>query len=204
MALWLGVANGCIGGWLADSIAGGPKHVKVQAAYQGLAYQRVAVLAAADDRTLFHSPKAQANVCRAITTELCANVPGVQVTNPREIVAFQKDNPYWATQRPSQLIKEMNVDRLVLVDLVEYRTHEPGNSNVWQGVVTGNISVHEAGAKDPDNPSFYQTISARFPEDSRVGVVNPDANHDNIEFGMVKVFARDVVRLFRDHEIEVE
>ena len=68
----------------------------------------------------------------------------------------------------------MDVDKIVLIDLVEYRTHEPGNSYIWQGLITANIGVIDAHASDPDNFVYYNTVQVRFPEESSIGVVDAD------------------------------
>lgn len=204
-AMVLGVmvaAPGCaVGAWLADSVAGGERRVKVEADYEGLAEQRVAVLAAADQRTLFYTPGARERIVREVSAGIAEHVPGTTLTDPGQVADFKRRNDHWAAMRASRLLDVLEVDRVVLIDLVEYRTREPGNQHVWRGQVTGNVAVHAADADDPDNPVYYRTIGATYPEDDDVGVVNPDTEDETIELGMVKVFGRDVARLFYNHEV---
>ena len=188
--------TGCANGVL------GKKTVQVEAEHRGLAGQHVAVMVAADDRTLFYSPKAPERICRVVTGHLVEQLPQMQATSPRQVIQYQDDNPYWATKRANQLIEQMDVQRLVLIDLVEYRTREPGNAHVFKGQVTANVAVHSADSDDPDNPTFYHTVSTQFPRGTTLGVVN--ANTQDIELGMVKLFGHQVARLFYDHEVQRE
>lgn len=193
---------GCaIGGWVADSLAGGERRVKVEADYEGLADQRVAVLVAADQHTLFYTPRARERIVREVSAGIAEHVPGATLTDPAEVAEFKRQNDHWAALRVSRLLEQIEVDRVVLVDLVEYRTREPGNQHVWRGQVTGNVAVHAADATDPDNPVYYRTINVTYPEDSDIGVIHPDTEDETIELGMVKAFGRDVVRLFHHHEV---
>lgn len=196
------MAPGCaIGGWLADGVGGGGQRVKVEADYLDLEGHSVAVLVSADQQTLFYSPQARGRVVREVSTGIAEHVPETTLTDPRQITEFQRANDYWTTMRASRLLEQLEVERLVLIDLVEYRTHEPGNRHVWRGQVTGNVAVHAADADDPDNPDYYRTVSVSYPQDNGIGVVNEDTDRETIELAMVKVFGRNVVRLFHHHEV---
>lgn len=193
-------AGGCqVVPWLAHGVGGGDKKVDVKAEYRGLDNRTVAVMVMADETTLFGYPQAPGTVTRAVSSHLAQGVPGVTVMDPNQIIAYQRANPYWTTYRHGELARAMGVDRLVLIDLVEYRTHEPGNAHVWQGVTSGNIVVIESDAEDPDNPAYTNTVRVQFPEDTKVGVVNADS--DKIQLGMVKLFSQRAAGLFYDHEV---
>jgi len=194
-------ATGCgLIPWAAHGVAGGKQKVNVEADHRGLEGQRVAVMVAADDRTLARSPKAPGMICRAITSDLVANVPGLTAANPRDVMTYQQQNPYWPTTLESRLLEAMEVDRLVRIDLAEYRANKPGNAHVFHGSVRANVSVHSADSDDPDNPTYYRTVTTQFPENTELGVV--DAEQEQIELGMTKLFSRKVARLFYDHQVK--
>lgn len=169
------------------------------AEYRGLEDQRVAVIVNADELQLSRFPNAREMIARNIAARLADNMPTVEVVHPRDITAFVENNPYWATLRYSELVDRVNVDRLVVIDILEYRTHEPGNRHEWSGAVSGNVYVIDADAIDPDNPAYARVMSAVFPEGQPIGVVSSD--NATIEAGMVGVFARDTAGLFYDHEV---
>lgn len=185
-------------GWAAR-VAEGERDKAVKARYLGLENKTVAVLVAGDDLTLYRHPEAIMAVCRSLSRQIADKVPGVTMTDPGQISAFQKKQPFWTALPYSQLVERFNVDRLIVVDLVEYRTHEPGNKHIWQGLITANIGVVEADSADPDNFAFFQTVSARFPQETQIGAVNADS--ETIKLGMLTLFTRDAAGLFHDYVI---
>ena len=188
-------------GFVAEVIGGGERERAVKAQYLGLQNQRVAVLAAADEYTLFQHPDAPARVVAAVTREIAEQVPGVRVVDPKQVMQYQESDPYWIARRYSTLLETFDVSRVVIIDLSDYRTHEPGNAHVWQGVINASVGVVEAEDEDPDDYAFsYRRPVPLFPPNSKIGVLNSD--DATIELGMQKTFARDVGRLFYNHKVK--
>ena len=187
------------GCWFAATAFGGEKTYRVDARYTGLENRSVAVLVAADEYLLFTQPRAPQLIGQAVSNEIASNVEGVTVANPRQVAAFQARNPYWSTTPYAELIEQLDVDRLVVVDLAEYRLHDPGNKHVWRGVIAAGVVVAEADRPDPDQLAFEASVRAQFPENREVGVVNAD--RETIELATLKLFAVEVGRLFYDHEV---
>ncbi len=171
----------------------------VEAQYDGLANQRVAVLVSADREALAHHPDAPARVGQAVGARLATIIPGIKLTDPKQVALYQKNNPYWSLKPFAELTKALDVDRIVHVELSNYRTKDRGNAHVWRGVVSGSVGVAEADSAEPSNLAFLTTIESRFPADAPIGVL--DADDETIELGMLDAFSRDVARLFHDHEV---
>jgi len=171
----------------------------VDAQYRGLDNQRVAVIVAADEYTLYRFPKATAYTTKMITKQIVTDVPGVTVADPRQILDYQSRNPHWISYRYSEIMEQLSVDRLVIVDLTEYRTHEPGNSHVWRGVMSGNVAVVEADGADPDDFAVSFDVNVQYPEEGAVGLL--DSDNQTMEVGMLQLFARDASRIFHDHQV---
>lgn len=199
-ALTISLTAGCaVPAWVAHGVAGGERTYQVKAQYLGLDGRTVAVMVAADEYTLFQSPSAPLKVSRAVSARIAANVSGASVVPPKDVIAFQHENPYWGAVPYGELIEKLGVERLVVVDLIEYRTHEPGNAHVWQGMIAGEVGVVEAESDDPDNFAFSTTVRGQFPEESSIGVL--DSDRETIELGMLTIFSRDAGGLFYDHEV---
>jgi len=199
-AVFLFAAGGCAAaGFVAEAVARGPKQVNIKAAYTGLESRRVAVLVTVTEATLFEYPEAPVKVGRAVSARIAANVPGSHLVTPVQIAAFQKANPHWDSVPGSALIERLGVDRLVMIDLSEYSTHEPGNAHVFRGVVVGNVDVLEGDGLDPNNAVFSHYVAIRFPEGMAVSVVAEDA--PTIELGMLDQFSRAVSGRFHDHTV---
>jgi len=171
----------------------------VKAQYRGLEDQSVAVLVAADEYTLFRFPKAPQYTAKAVSGAIQGTVPGARLVDPKRITRFQKENPWWATMQYSHIAEQLGADRLIIIDLAEYRTREPGNAYIWRGVMSGNVAVVEADSPDPDEIVFTADIAVQFPEEGAVGVL--DESDETMQLGMLKLFSRDVSRLFHDHQI---
>lgn len=191
---------GCEAGrFIANAFGDGQRTVQVKAQYTGLENQTFAVLVATDEYTTFTYPAAAGAIGRSVTADIASSVPGSKPMDPQQVLQFQKQNPYWITIPYGQLIQRLGVDRLVIIDLVEFTLREPGNAHVWQGQMVGNIGVAEAGANNGNALSFTSIIKARFPDDSsRVGVL--DSDDKTIQLGLVSDFTRKTVNLFRDHQ----
>ncbi|MBB6428694.1 hypothetical protein [Algisphaera agarilytica] len=174
--------------------------VEVAAEYLDLVDKRVAVMVSADEYTLFRFPRATDNVGQSVGNAIHANVENAVVSIPREVARYQRKNPYWITSRPSRLIADLGVDRLVVIDLNEYRTNEEGNSSVWRGVIDGTVTVYEADGEDPDNATFQRPVRAEYPEGGTFGLVSADADQHKIEAAALQRFTLRAAGLFYDHE----
>ncbi|MCE9590706.1 MAG: hypothetical protein K8S99_09305 [Planctomycetes bacterium] len=201
LALMCVAVVGCkYGEYIAQGVAGGDKAktVAVDADYRGLDGKRTAVLVAADEMTLFSHPGVQERIGRAVSAQLAQDIPGITLTDPGKVAKFQLENPYWNTLTYGDMLRRLNVDRLVYIDLTEFSTHEPGNSNVWKGTIVAGVSVAEADTKNPDNLVYSTKAEASFPADERIGVL--DADDQAIQAGMMKLFAARASNLFHDHK----
>lgn len=199
-AMGLSAAVGCsVLKYAGYVVAGEEKPVTVTAAYRGLENKSFAVLVNADEYALFKHPRLVVDVCRAVTSTVAADVSGSVPMDPDQLDTFQQDNPFWATSPPGELIQRLKVDRLLLVSLVDYSLHEPGNAHVWRGTIVANVDVVEAEAPDPDNSVYRAIVKAVYPPNTSIGLLNSNARV--IQFALLKAFGRKVTNLFVDHEV---
>ena len=175
--------------------------VDVKGQYFDLANRSVAVVVSMSDFTEFNHPDAKEMITNEMTRRIMSNVPGVTATNPKEILAWQKENAYWATRPPSALIRQLKVERLVLVEVGEYRTHEPGDKHILRGVISASIHVVEAEAADPDNfgASFTKNVMYPEPGESKVGRVGD--SEELVEVRTQIRFCESAAGVFYDHQI---
>lgn len=196
----LAALGGCeAAGFVAEAVAGGEAPpIKVTAEYKGLEGKSVAVVVNADLPMLYQFPQVQLEVGTAVGRAIAGNVPGVSVVDPKQVVEFQTRNIYWNTVPYGQLMKKLGVQRLVFVEMVEYRTHEPGNQAMYRGVAAARIDVAEADGKNPDNVAYSTVANVAYPPNEPEGI--PDAHELTIRKGMLDLFARAVAGRFYDHE----
>lgn len=196
-----------LGVWLLVAVGCGPersvteKVIDVKGQYKDLSNRSVAVVVSMSDYAQFNHPAAKAKITGEIAGRIQANVPGVTLTNPEEILAWQRENPYWATRPPSMMIQQLKVERLILVEIGEYRTHEPGDKHVLRGIISASINVVEAEAEDPDNfgASFTQNVMYPEPGESKIGRIGVD--EASIETLTQVRFCKGAAGLFYDHQI---
>ncbi|MEQ9461770.1 MAG: hypothetical protein RIG82_12540 [Phycisphaeraceae bacterium] len=185
--------------FFAWMLLGGEGTREVDASYTGLDGRTVAVLVAADDQILYQHPAADRIIAQQVAAAFAESIPDIRLADPSTLASFKTQNPYWQSLLPSTLITGLGVDRLVIVSLYEYRLHEPGNAHLWRGIMSADISVIEAEAEDPDNPSFSTVVSTEYPTGSKVGVLASDSQ--TIELGLLKTFSTQTANLFHDHEV---
>lgn len=175
--------------------------IDVKGQYFDLSNRSVAVVVSMSDFAQFNHPVAKEMITREMVRRIQTNVPGVTMTRPEEILAWQRNNPYWATRPPSMMIEQLEVDRLILVEIGEYRTNEPGDRYVLRGVISASINVVEAEADDPDNFGASFTKTAMYPEpgESKIGRVGDDVKR--IETLTQLRFCETAAGLFYDHQI---
>lgn len=195
-AMLLVVTSGGCGlvGWGLDTIAGQEKEVEVEADYQGLEGRKVAVIVYAARPTLYRHPDAPMLVTRAVSGRIADEVPTAQLLEPALVTAFQTQNPHWMPY--GDLIEQLGVDRLVVVDLAEYTTHDPKNAHAWRGVLSANIRVVERESSDIDLPVYGNVVRVRYP-DHPVPLLKSDDR--TIELGLLNRFSFRVAGLFHDH-----
>lgn len=204
-ALMLGVCASLAGcpviGYVASAVTPEKQKVHVNAQYLGLANKTVAVIVAMPEQAKARYPDAPSLLARSISRGIKESIPGAEVVNPDQLVNWLQENPYWATLSYRELIKQINVDRIVLIDIGEYGMYEPGNMHVMQGVIVANVGVVEDREDQPqdlgESMAFLLPIDVRYPDNQIIGEVNSD--EQTMEFATVSKFARTVTWLFYDH-----
>lgn len=195
-AAWLTSAGCEVIGFVGDAVDS-EQDVEFTAKYAGLNGKRVAVLIDAPLDAQYEHPRAVPGLCDLISAGLRESCEGAQILPPNYVVAYQANNVYWHTMDIEDIAKALKVERLVIVDLVEYRLMAPGNSYLWDGVIVGDINVYEADSLDPTAIAFQERLKVRFPPVD--GVRRDQYPQTTIEQGLQIKFAQDSVNLFRNY-----
>jgi len=171
--------------------------VEFVAKYDGLNGKRIAVLVDAPLDTQYEHRTVVPALCDYISAGLKEIADGARILPPNYAVAYQANNINWPSMDLGDLARVLGVERLVIVDLVEYRLNAPGNSYLWDGVLVADINIFEADGADPTTPVFSERVKARYP--SVDGKRREDAPAATIEQGLQIKFAQDTVNLFRTY-----
>lgn len=186
------------------SLAGGAaqnfeyqKKIEVLAEYEGLAGKKIAVLVDMDPGLAYEYSGLDFTLADLCARRIAENVPNALVVNPKYVIDWQYRTPQWNAMGYGEIAELMGVDRIVHVDLYEYRLNPPGNRFEWEGVIGAYVNVLEADGLDPDIYAATFDVNATFPDDQGVPVDALDG--DQVATVLVNRFARDTAWLFYDH-----
>jgi hypothetical protein len=145
----------------------------VEAEYAGLAGKSFAVIASADRAIQSEHPQLVEETMRRASRALAnpANQPKASgFVNAEEVIRYTYRIPAWAARDASTIAKDLGgVERLILVEILEYRLNEPGNTYEWAGIASGTVSVYEIDGNDPNVPAFTTTFNVDFPDKQGFG-----------------------------------
>lgn len=168
--------------------------------YQGLQDKTYAVIVTAPRSIQGEFPRLVSSLTNAISSRLAGANEDVLalgfVPGPR-VLEFQYTTPQWTAWSYEELIDHFQVDRLIVVDLFEFRLREPGNRYVWNGVIAGRVGVVEAENGAPNEFAFVRDLNIRYPDDS--GYTAADFTPAHVEASLKDRFANRSSWLFYDH-----
>ncbi|MCB9847574.1 MAG: hypothetical protein H6814_04085 [Phycisphaeraceae bacterium] len=200
-ALLLLLQGGCwiptlIGG-MAESYKASSTH-EIPLEYDGLQGHSFAVMVTADRRIQSLDPGLVARLTLAMTNRLVENAGASGVVPAPTILELQYSTPGWAAIDYQQICETLGVERLIIVDLYEYRLNEPGNAYLWDGQATAQVGVVEAGGILGDDFVYSKTVSVGFPDGSGFGPA--DMPMQTVAQRLQQRLIDRVTWLFFDHE----
>ncbi len=171
---------------------------KVKAEYTGLAGKSFAVVVSADRSIQVDYPNLVTEITARINDRLWENSGATAGIPAQELLRYMYENPSWSARPYSELAKTLTVDRLVVVDLNEFRLHDPGNRYLWEGVAAGTISVIEADGSLADEFVFQRVLRVSFPDIT--GVDQDKFTGQQVASVLISRFVSRAAWLFYDHE----
>jgi hypothetical protein len=173
------------------------KKVEVLAKYRGLENKTVAIVVNADRSVLYEHPTVVPNVAGNVAAGIREHVSGAQVLDWRESLAWCYRTPSWTTLPLGEVAKELGVDRVVFVDIFEFRLNPVGNRWIWEGMAGANIGLVERDSLDPDAFVEEYSVAVKFPDIKDLS--RESATEQQIMLGLVGKFTQTVNKLFYDH-----
>ncbi|MGE4197545.1 MAG: hypothetical protein AB7G11_10540 [Phycisphaerales bacterium] len=170
----------------------------VKAKYTGLAGKSFAVVVSADRMIQADYPMLVGQITSTVGQYLADNCDASGWIEPQDVMAFQYKNPRWSVMRLDDLAKELGVERLVMVEIMEFRLHEPGNQYLWRGSATAKVGVIESDGIVNDNFVFQEQVSSQFPLNERA--LGPaQMSGDVVQVQLAKKLVNRISWLFYDH-----
>ena len=146
---------------------------------------------------LVEHPSVVSNLSANVAVRIRQYVKDATVLPPATVINWQYRTPQWRALPYGEVAKELGVERLVYIDLYEYRLNPTGNSYLWDGVSGGNVGVIEADGLAPDEFVFTTNIVTKFPD--KEGIGKESARAEDIERGLLTLFIQRTSWLFYRH-----
>ncbi|MFM9994401.1 MAG: hypothetical protein ACKVU4_01225 [Phycisphaerales bacterium] len=136
----------------------------IDAVYDGLKGKTFAVVVAADRMVQASYPGVVEEITARVSERLAKNTDRSGWIPPEKLLAHLYSNPRWVAMPRGELARELGVDRLILIELTEFRLHEPGNQYTWDGAASGTVAVIEGESAMPDEFVFQRAVRVKYPD----------------------------------------
>jgi phage tail protein X len=133
-----------------------------------------------------------------VDAQLHANAGATAHIPPQRLLSYLYANPQWQALTRGELGEQLGVERLVLVELIEYRLHEPGNRYTYNGVASCVVQVFEVDSGLPDDPMYEQPIAVAFPDVS--GILAEEMSRTVVTSELSRRLGERIAWLFFAHE----
>jgi hypothetical protein len=164
--------------------------------------ERLVILPYAGTDILFTYPAVPVEISQELVYAIVRDLGGrvKTIVHPVEVVRWQESTLEWPNMSLERIAKEFQADTLLYVELERYTMVEEGSANLFRGRVKARLEVVKVGAEH--NPVYDATVETTYPEDVPVGVMG--TTERVIRRYTNFFFARDVIRKFYDHKVEVK
>jgi len=195
-ALLSGCAVAALVGGMAESYRESSTRT-VEAQYLGLDGKSYAVIVNADRAIQAEHPELIAAMTDRINRRLHENTRATGFIPTSTLLAYLLNRPQWTALPLIELAEDLGVDRLVYVELYDYRLHEVGNSYLWDGLASGTVAVIETELGTSDF-AFERQVQVAFPDGSGYGPM--DIPRQVVASALLARFVDRASWLFYDHQ----
>ena len=167
LAASLFVLGGCQVGQLIGGMAGSAERqgkTEFKPKYTKLQDKSFAVIVAADRSIQSEFPDIVTITTFEMTKRLAENAGSSGVLPAAEVLRYQSQHPGWVAKPLGELAKTLGVDRVVYVDLQDFRMTDPGNPYVYTGVASGVVHVAEVESEVASEFAFGKDVRVKYPD----------------------------------------
>lgn len=173
--------------------------VWVDGVYNGLEDQKVAVVVdASNDIYATGGEEVVGAVLVEVIARLVANAEAESVVPATDIMRVLYDEPDLLDRTYDEVAARLGVDRLIVIQLDEFRLAEPGNQYVWSGQAAGNLLVIEADSYIEDDVRLEQYVNVTYPD--RANTTIDDLTAQVVALELLRRFANRSSWFFYRHQ----
>lgn len=190
------IIGAAIGG-MAESYQRTGTH-EVEAEYTGIAGKSFAVVATGSRMMEGEHPGLTARLVQRVNDRMIVNAAPSYAIPSQDLLTVLYNTPQWAAMTRGEVAEMLGVERLVVVEVIDYQLNEPGNQYVWDGVASVLVSVYESDNGLPDDPVFEKAIRVTFPDST--GFMRSDLPETAVTTELSNRLVDRVSWLFYKHE----
>jgi hypothetical protein len=168
------------------------------AEYAGIGGKSFAVVATGSRMMEGEHPGLTARLIQRINDRLIANASPSYAIPSADLLTVLYNTPQWPAMTRGEVAEMLGVERLVVVEIIEYTLHEPGNQYVWDGVASVLVSVYESDSGLPDDPVYEKAVRVTFPDSQ--GFMRTDLPESAVTSELSNRLINRVSWLFYEHE----
>lgn len=201
LALTLANMSGCIIGSAIGGMAESYYRTgtsEIEAEYTGLTSHSFTVVTSADRMIEGVNPGIAARITQRVNDRLIQNAMPSHAIPSNDLLTVLYNTPQWPAMPRSEVAKMLEVERLVVVEIVEYRLHEPGNQYLWDGSASCVVTVFESDSPFPDDPVFEKAIRVSFPD--MTGLMRTEIPEAAVNTELANRLTNRIAWLFYTHE----
>ncbi|MDX2115772.1 MAG: hypothetical protein SFZ24_09190 [Planctomycetota bacterium] len=187
-------------GYMIESYKRDSTHV-VPPEYTGLAGKSFALIVTGDRVLQGSWPTLFPRLTARMTDRLVENQALTQVTGvvpAVSVVQFQLENPNWVAWPFDKVAEELGVERLIVVEMYDYRLNEPGNAYLWDAVAAARVGVIEVESPTPSEFVFQKELQVKFPDER--GQTPEQITQQQVQANIDKRITDRVTWLFYEHD----
>jgi hypothetical protein len=170
----------------------------VEAEYKGIEGKSFAVLVAAPPVLQAEYPALVSRLTFEVTLRLAREAGASGVVPAERVIDWTYNRPNWVAKPLGEVAKEMGVQRIIYIDVTEYRLNDKGNSYLWDGVAGATVSVVEADGVLADDFAFTKALSVKFPDQG--GFTQADISGPAVNSVLTSRLSDRIAWLFFLHE----
>jgi len=168
------------------------------AEYTGIAGKSFAVVATGSRLMESEHPGLTARIIERVNNRLIANAAPSHAIPSMDLLTVLYNTPQWPAMTRGEVAEMLGVDRLIVIEMIDYRLQEPGNQYVWDGVASVLVTVFESDSGLPDDPAYERAIRVTFPDST--GLLRTDINEQAVTSELSNRIVNRVAWLFYEHE----
>ena len=173
---------------------------EVTAEYLGLENKSVAIVIFTDQALVNEFPDARAEISGFLANQMRSSLPTTRLLAPKDVIAWQDETINWFGLSESDIGQHFGVDRVLMIELLNYSTTSRGGVGDLQGNIRATAKIFEVD-KLSQLPAWRGVFDVSWPKDGPVDVAR--TNESVVRQRTLEMFASRVTgRLFTHREMD--